>query len=301
MTDTPEMDFGWDEIRSMKPSTLTRHLTDLSRSVNGSPRILRERLAAAVGADIPEPDPYTVWQAITHVKAAIGAVGKDRKVTEGPAKYAYRGIDAILDAAHDAIVTAGLVIVPEQVAPTYESRQTRNGAHSQWVTLRVRWRIYGPTGDFITAATIGEAADTSDKATNKAHTAAWKVLLSELFAIPYSADEQDEHRPEAGAPVSGDELRARAEAERARHARANTLQESLENLPGELYDKAVERMTASALKAGAKVDSYATVDQLGEGSTLDSWLDAWDKLLVAAWAKAETAPHPAEDVPETDQ
>jgi len=289
-TDPVDLELEWDEIRALKPSQLARHLTDLGRSANGNPRVLRERLAAAVGAEPPDPPPLTVLEAITAVKEAIGAIDKDRQMSQG-ATYRYRGIDAILDAAHAALVATGLLIVPERATPSYDLRTTDRGKASQWVSLHVSWRIYGPSGDSIFAATVGEASDVSDKATNKAHTAAWKVLLSQLFAIPYSVDDHDDERPDAGEPLSPAELEAMAGLDRARAQRADRLQESLDNLPPDLYERAVEKMTDRAKKAGATIGVYDSVDALGEGEVLDSWLGEWDKLLVAAWKKAE------EDVP----
>lgn len=131
------------------------------------------------------------------IKAEIGAVGKDQRITEGPARYAYRGIDAILSAAHQALIDHQVVIFPVTCEPTYEMRQTSKGNPLQWVSLRVAWSITSGA-ETLLAETVGEAMDTSDKVTNKAHTAAHKVLLSQLFAIPYSADEQDSERHELG-------------------------------------------------------------------------------------------------------
>jgi hypothetical protein len=138
----------------------------------------------------------TLTERLAAIKAEIGAVGKDSRMTEGPAKYAYRGIDAILAAAHDSLIAHAVTIVPVDADATYQSRQSAKGNHMQWVSVKVRWEVRG-AGETIPGASIGEALDSSDKATNKAHTAAHKVFLSELFAIPYSSDDPDHERPEA--------------------------------------------------------------------------------------------------------
>lgn len=258
----------------------------------------------------------TVQEAIINVKRAIGAVGKDRKIEQGPAKYNYRGIDAILDAAHDALVDEGLLVVPVQAVPSYEMRATRNGDPMQWVSLVVDWLVMGPAGDVLLCdvpeinpttgelvmvkrppQTIGEAADTSDKATNKAHTAAWKILLSELFAIPFSADEQDASRLEHGHGVARGAPPARWT--RALREQAEALQESLDNLPTELYRAAIDRMTARAREKGRDIEDFGGVADLGP-----EWVPVWDRLLAKAWETAEAsqsdqvAPPEAEPAPD---
>lgn len=181
------------------------------------------------------------------IKAEIGAVGKDQRITSGPAQYAYRGIDAILDAAHQALITHEVTIVPTGAEPVYEMRQTRNGGPLQWVSLTVTWLIISDD-DSIAACTVGEALDTSDKATNKAHTAAYKVLLSQLFAIPYSGEDPDADRHEMGAPAD-----PMATAEQY-----ETLLARIKTLPDDLQDD-----LRAWVRNGPRLDSL-TVDQHAE-------------------------------------
>jgi hypothetical protein len=68
------------------------------------------------------------------------------------------------------------------------------------VMLRVGYRIYGPDGSYIEAASYGEGTDSGDKATSKAMTMAFKYLLFELLCIADPEDDADKHSPEEGIP-----------------------------------------------------------------------------------------------------
>ncbi len=192
----------------------------------------------------------SLTEKLASIKLEIGAVGKDSKMTEGPAKYAYRGIDSILGAAHDALVNYGVTIVPVDADAIYESRTTKNGGHAQWVSLKVRWEVR--SGDeMIPGCSIGEALDYSDKATNKAHTAAHKVFLTELFAIPYSTEDPDDHRIEV-------EHTPRAPVDRITAYHHEALVNRLRALPEDVRE-AIKPMVA----AGPKL-SEMTADQTNE-------------------------------------
>lgn len=193
----------------------------------------------------------TLTEKLARIKRDIGAVGKDSKMTEGPAKYAYRGIDSILSAAHDGLIRHEVTIVPVDAEPTYESRTTKNGGHAQWVSLKVRWEVR--SGDeMIPGCSIGEALDYSDKATNKAHTAAHKVFLSELFAIPYSTEDPDDTRVEIAAPAPP------APVDRITAYHHEAILARIHALPKEVQD-AIKPL----VKAGPKL-SEMTADQTGE-------------------------------------
>lgn len=213
--------------------------------------------------------PIGVVEAIRRVTAAVGAIPKAHKITEGPAKYAYRGIDDIVEAVQPALIEHGLVIFPERTAKVYEMRQTRNGGALQWVSLDVQWKIIGPDGWGVHAMTVGEATDTSDKATNKAHTAAYKILLSELFHIPFSGEDPDATRNEYGEAKQTDPW---AGADPDTLAALAAQEERLINLRSDLFDKATAKASA---QYGSPVDSIR--------STGPGWLNYWTGLLDAAY------------------
>lgn len=147
-----------------------------------------------------------VVQALAAVMADVGAVGKDHKMDQGRGgQYRYRSIDDVLTAVHGALIAHRVVIVPEEILDKTHDLRVTDKTNNQgqayqsvqmWCSLTVRWAIHGPAGDRITVESCGEALDSSDKATNKAHTAAQKVALCQALCIPYDTQDPDHSRPE---------------------------------------------------------------------------------------------------------
>lgn len=138
-----------------------------------------------------------VQQVITAVKRDLGAVAKGKRMEAGPAKYNYRSIDDVLNKLHDGMVEHGCLFSPNLRSVTQtDAGETKYGTKQMRTVVDVGYFVYGPEGDFITAATPGEAIDSGDKGTNKAMTTAFKVLLTQLLAIPFETDDPDDHHVE---------------------------------------------------------------------------------------------------------
>lgn len=147
-----------------------------------------------------------IYKLIPKVMADIGAVGKDRKnEAQG---YKFRGIEDFYNAAHPALVKHGVFCCPEVVEHESQDRVSvnRNGEQktSIRVFLRVVHRFFAPDGSSVEVTTCGEGIDSSDKATNKAMSAAMKYALIELFAVPtQDVEDADRDDPQAGARPNG--------------------------------------------------------------------------------------------------
>lgn len=156
----------------------------------------------------------SVVTALTRVKRDLGAVEKGKTMEAGAVRYRYRAIDDVLNALHKPLCDHGVVLVPEVVEHAQELAGTSRGGASQFrTTITMRYSVYGPQMDCIQAVTRGEAIDTGDKGTNKAFTAAFKVLLQQLFAIPFATDDpDDEHVEVAGGAPKARKARPRVPA-----------------------------------------------------------------------------------------
>lgn len=138
-----------------------------------------------------------IYRCISAVMADIGAVGKDGKNEDQ--RYKFRGIDQFYNAAHPALVKHGVFCVPQ--VQTYESseRVSQAGKPSLRVVMKVAHQFYAPDGSSVTVVTMGEGIDSSDKATNKAMSAAMKYAFMELFCVPTEElVDGDKESPEAG-------------------------------------------------------------------------------------------------------
>jgi hypothetical protein len=78
-----------------------------------------------------------------------------------------------------------------------QERTTRSGNVQFFVRLRMRYHLVsGVDGSSIWTEVIGEAADTGDKAYNKAMSIAYKYALFQLLCIPTEAIDPDAMIPE---------------------------------------------------------------------------------------------------------
>lgn len=138
----------------------------------------------------------TIYQLLASAADKVGAIGKNKKMEAGPAKYAYRGVDDVIQAVHPVFAELGIVMAPRVEAVIFGEMPTRNGGAMRLCTMTVAFDFYGPEGDSVTVTTIGEATDSGDKSPNKAHTGALKVALCQLLLIPFDSQDPDDDRLE---------------------------------------------------------------------------------------------------------
>ena len=145
----------------------------------------------------------TVHQAIGEMIAELEGIGKGGYNREQ--KYYYRGIEDVLRELHPLFAKYGVFMAPDVLERHYEERVSTKGTLGHAAHLHVRFTVYGPTGDSISLSTWGEGLDYSDKATNKAMTAAFKYALFQLFAVCDPAEDGDAQGPESGTRRGSDE------------------------------------------------------------------------------------------------
>jgi hypothetical protein len=155
-------------------------------------------------------DKPTIVVALSAVMDEVQAVRKaDRNQSQN---FNFRGIDAVVNAVGPALRKHGVVAVPVNVQPTFESYQSKQGASMRNCTVAITWRFYGPAGDFIEAQTLGEAADAGDKSVAKAHSVAYRILLLQALCIPTDEPDPDSSAHERAQPAPPD-VRPRVRAE----------------------------------------------------------------------------------------
>jgi hypothetical protein len=173
---------------------------------------------AAVTAANDVPFPLSVGEAIAEVTRRIDAIPKARRATGAGANYAFRGIDDALAALHPLLGEVGLVILPGQVVrEVWETRATSSGGTLNVARLLVRYTFVGPDGSTLPAEAWGEAGDSGDKATQKAHSQSYKTLVFQAFSIPTEASAADEPdlTNEPARPFTPDEVERAGRALRA--------------------------------------------------------------------------------------
>ena len=136
------------------------------------------------------PAGFGVFRSINAVQRDLfegGGIGKNQRNTQQ--KYAFRGIDDVLNALSPALVKNGLVIMPEVMERVVTEKPSRNGGILFYVTVKVRYTfISAEDGSSYSVIVYGEAMDSGDKATNKAMSAAYKYMAIQSFAIATEGD-----------------------------------------------------------------------------------------------------------------
>ncbi|MET9528133.1 ERF family protein [Streptomyces coeruleorubidus] len=135
--------------------------------------------------------PFTVDQAMIAVMREIGPVGKNgRNSDQG---YNFRAQEDIVAAARGPMARHGLRMLPKIISHDHFTRGKMNVA-----IIEVEYTFRGPTGDEMPPIlVIGEGADPSDKASNKAMTAAKKYAMIQAFEIADGSDDGDKDHPAA--------------------------------------------------------------------------------------------------------
>lgn len=163
-----------------------------------------------------EPRPPSVYQKIAAVQGALAktGIGKDRKASTGKTTYAFRGIDDVYNALAPLLAEHGLTILPRMISRDVVERKSSSGSALFYVTVEAEFDfVAAEDGSAHTVRTFGEAMDSSDKATNKAMSAAYKYAAFMAFAIPTEGDNDSEN---ASHEVAADPARKLTDAEWAK-------------------------------------------------------------------------------------
>lgn len=139
-----------------------------------------------------------IFEQIPKIMQDLPAIGKDGK--NSFQKYNFRGIDQMYNVIQPIMTKHKVFCAPQVIESKTEIYQSPDKKKSSFRTLlKINHRFYAVDGSFVEVITQGEGIDTSDKASNKAMSAAMKYAFIELFSIPVDdvADADKDH-PEVG-------------------------------------------------------------------------------------------------------
>lgn len=128
-----------------------------------------------------EKKKMSIYETIPAVMAEIGVIGKDSWNKQG---FAYRGIDAVMNALNPAMTKYKMFAVPKVLDHKREERHAAKGGNLIYSIITVEYTFYAEDGSSVSAIVIGEGMDSGDKATNKAMSAAFKYACFQTFCIP---------------------------------------------------------------------------------------------------------------------
>jgi len=142
-----------------------------------------------------------VHERICAVIAEMPGIGKGGRL-QGSNGYAFRGIEQMTAALQPLFGKHGLHFVPNVLQFELVDLIV-NSKPWQEARLLVAYRAYGADGDYVDIGpTLGIGRDNSDKAANKAMTAAFKYALLQTFGVSDRADDGDSERVEHAEPAA---------------------------------------------------------------------------------------------------
>jgi len=144
-------------------------------------------------------DNPAIYGLMACILADCEPVAKDARNEFG--NYSYRSLDSIVATVRTALAKHGVVSIPEVISQERHQYETAKGTPMHVSLLTMRTTFYAPDGSSVSAVTIGEGADSGDKATNKALSSAQKYALLQTFLLGAGVDADAETPAVVGAKV----------------------------------------------------------------------------------------------------
>lgn len=131
-----------------------------------------------------------VYKVIAAVQAELAQKGiKKGRVNSQGSGFKFRGIDDILNALGPMMPRHGLTVFPRILEHGCIERQSKNGGALFYVTVKAAFDFVAAVdGSMASVEVYGEAMDSSDKATTKAQSIAWKNAAILTFQIPIEGE-----------------------------------------------------------------------------------------------------------------
>lgn len=225
-------------------------------------------------------------------------------------KYNFVSIGQITDLVRKAMAASGIAMFPT-VSKTMEQRIEASGKWSTRVLVELEILfVAAESGEWIERAWKGEASDTSDKAYNKAYTAALKQGLMKTFLIADEVD-PDNESPEAQGPAKSSGKRssgAKSSGSKASSSKPKNDEDAWTKANKRFWamaNAAVDSETAQtfhiALKALLRVESTKDANPQEIHAVLDKLDKAKDQAkaigdLIEMWTHPDGSPKTPEEV-----
>lgn len=139
--------------------------------------------------------------ALLAVMEDIGAVRKTERNTNQ--NYAFRGIDAVVNAASPAFRHHGVIVTPALQSIDYASVASKGGSMMTHVRVVVEYVFRHVSGETLAVTVPGESMDTGDKGTPKAMSVAFRIALLQALAMPTDEPDPDSQTYERGSAQQG--------------------------------------------------------------------------------------------------
>ncbi|WP_066584609.1 ERF family protein [Corynebacterium provencense] len=189
----------------------------------------------------------------TMIEVAREVTGLAKRDRNEGQRFMFRGIDAVMNAFGPAMRTHGLMALPTVEDITVTEKTSNRGAVMQLVRVKMRLTFVNAEGETDDRTVVwGEAMDSGDKATAKAHSVALRTAYLQAFCLP-----TDERDPDADSYEISPEQQERDRAEwSARIAAAQSVEDC-------------RKLWAGAQQVGLTAEITARVAELKAGESGD--------------------------------
>ena len=144
-----------------------------------------------------------IHSSIKSAMAEIARTGIAKISRNKDQSYNFRGIEAAMNEMCPVLIRAGIIVSPSYSELTVHERQSKSGGTLRFVMLKGSFKFEAEDGSFVIGEAYGEGMDSSDKATTKAQSVAFRTALFQQFIVPTMAID-----PESGlgVPTRDEEL-----------------------------------------------------------------------------------------------
>ena len=163
---------------------------------------------------------------VAGIMATIEPMYKAEQAGSGSYGYKFISVNAMIDIARPKLADAGIVFYGDVEHIERFDGLGKNG-NQTFIYLTVRWHVTDGDSEF-NFATIGEASDTGDKASNKAYTAAQKQAVSKMLMMSGTDEDPDSIIPEPRDPGANHPAVTKATERKAAMDRAVVLLKQIE-------------------------------------------------------------------------
>ncbi len=129
-----------------------------------------------------QPASPLIYERLAAIMADVPAIGKNSQNQEQ--RYRFRGIDDVYNYLHPLFVRYQVFTTSEILNKNREVWTNKNGTIMIEYSLQVQYRFTAIDGSFVETQAMGQAMDSSDKASNKAMSMAHKAAMLQIFMIP---------------------------------------------------------------------------------------------------------------------
>lgn len=116
--------------------------------------------------------------------AKTGIAKSSRNKDQG---YNFRGVESAMNEMSPILIKNGIAISSTYSDFNVHERESKSGGKLRFVTLKGSFKFEAEDGSFIISEAFGEGMDSSDKATSKAQSVAFRTALFQQFVVPTMA------------------------------------------------------------------------------------------------------------------